>query len=39
LVEDLLKGHRHPSPCRCGVQQTVWEWDRPFERIYTAQRG
>ena len=25
LVEDLLKGHRPPSLCRCGVQKTVWE--------------
>jgi hypothetical protein len=23
LVEDLLKGHRPPSLCRCGVQKTV----------------
>src|SRR4029453_2866836 len=28
LVENLLKGHRLPSLCRCGVQQTVWEWER-----------
>jgi hypothetical protein len=38
LVEDLLKGHRHPSLCRYGVQQTMWEWDRLFECIYTAQK-
>jgi hypothetical protein len=36
LVEDLLKGHRPPSLCRCGVQKTVWEWEKPFERTYTA---
>jgi hypothetical protein len=23
LVEDLLKGHRLPSLCRCSVQKTV----------------
>jgi len=23
LVEDLLKGHRPPSLCRCSVQMTV----------------
>src|SRR5262245_28340892 len=34
LVEDLLKGHRSPSLCRCGVQKTVWEWNRLFRRIY-----
>src|SRR6516165_1326061 len=27
VVENLLKGHRLPSLCRCGVQKTVWEWD------------
>src|SRR5882724_3596104 len=36
LVEDLLKSHRPPSRGRCGVQKTVWEWERPFERMYTA---
>src|SRR6266446_1505990 len=36
LVEDLLKGHRQPSRGRCGVQKTVWELERPFERTYTA---
>jgi hypothetical protein len=36
LVEDLLKGHRPPSRGRCGVQKTVWEWNRLFGRIYTA---
>ena len=36
LVEDLLKGHRPPSLCRCGVQKTVWEWEEPFGRMYTA---
>jgi hypothetical protein len=36
LVEDLLKGHRPPSRGRCGVQQTVWEWEKPFGRMYTA---
>jgi hypothetical protein len=36
LVEDLLKGHRPPSLCRYGVQQTVWEEEKPFGRIYTA---
>ena len=36
LVEDLLKSHRPPSRGRCGVQKTVWEWDRPFGRMYTA---
>src|SRR5919197_3464265 len=29
LVEDLLKGHRHPSLCRCGVQKTVRAWEKP----------
>jgi hypothetical protein len=23
LVEDLLKGHGHPSLCRCGAEKTV----------------
>jgi hypothetical protein len=23
LVQDLLKGHGHPSLCRCGVEKTV----------------
>ena len=36
LVENLLKGHRHPSRCRCGVQKTVWEWAKPCARMYTA---
>jgi hypothetical protein len=36
LVEDLLKGHRHSSLRRCGVQKTVWEWHRPCGRSYTA---
>ena len=36
VVEDLLKGHRHPSLYRCGVQKTVWEWEKPFGRMYTA---
>jgi hypothetical protein len=36
LVEDLLKGHHHPSRCRCGVQKMVWEWAKPFGRLYTA---
>jgi hypothetical protein len=39
LVEDLLKSHCLPSRGRCGVQQIVGEWDKPFERIYTAQSG
>src|SRR5262245_64541620 len=30
LVENLLKGHRHPSLCRCGVQQTVWAEAKRF---------
>src|SRR5215510_13394624 len=34
LVENVLKGHRSPSLCRCGVQKTVWEWNRLFRRIY-----
>src|SRR5262249_18916407 len=38
LGEDFIKGHGHPSRCRCSVQKTVWEWNRPFECIYTAQR-
>src|SRR5262249_2636923 len=29
LVEELLKGHHPPSLCRCGVQQTVWEEEKP----------
>src|SRR6516164_1408559 len=29
LVQDLLKGHRPPSLRRSGVQQTVWEWEKP----------
>jgi hypothetical protein len=29
LVENLLKGHRLPSRRRGGVQQTVWEWEKP----------
>ena len=36
LLEHLLKGHRPPSLYRCGVQKTVWEWNRPFRRMYTA---
>ena len=36
VVEDLLKGHRHSSLRRCGVQKTVWEWHRMFRRSYTA---
>ena len=36
LVENLLKGHRPPSLCRCGVQKTVWELARPLGRRYTA---
>ena len=36
LVEDLLKGHRPPSLCQYGVQQTVWEEEKPFGRLYTA---
>ena len=36
LVEDLLKGHCPPSLCQCGVQKTVWEWEKPCERTYTA---
>ena len=36
LVENLLKGHRPPSLCRCGMQKTVWEWGKPFGRMYTA---
>src|SRR5262249_2084334 len=36
VVEDLLKGHRHSSLRRCGVQKTVWEWHRPCGRSYTA---
>src|SRR5215471_6007841 len=28
LVENLLKGHRPPSLCRGGVEQTVWEWEK-----------
>ena len=38
LVEDLLKGHRPPSLCRCGMQKMVWEAERPFGRMYTAPR-
>ena len=34
LVEHLLKGHRPPSLGRCGVQKTVWEWDRSFGHVY-----
>jgi hypothetical protein len=36
VVEDLLKGYRIPSLCRCAVQKRVWALTRPFERIYTA---
>src|SRR5262249_6471035 len=36
LIENLLKSHRPPSLCRCGVPQTVWELARPFGRMYTA---
>src|SRR5262245_60247004 len=38
LGEDFIEGHGHSSRCRCGVHKTVGEWDRPCERIYTAQR-
>jgi hypothetical protein len=30
LIEHLLQGHHPHSLGRCGVQQTVWEWDKPF---------
>jgi hypothetical protein len=36
VVENLLKGHRPPSLCRCGVQKTVWELDRLFRCSYTV---
>jgi hypothetical protein len=36
LVEDLLKGHRIPSLCRCGVRKTVYALARPLGRMYTA---
>src|SRR5262249_16781597 len=36
VVEDLLKGHRPPSLCRCGVQQPVWAWVRVCGSSYTA---
>jgi hypothetical protein len=36
LVQDFLKGHCPPSLGRCGVQKTVWEWGKPFGRMYTA---
>jgi len=36
LVKDLLKGHRSPSPCRCGVQKTVWELARLLGCMYTT---
>jgi len=36
LIEDLLKGHRPPSLYQCSVQQTVWEWEKPCGRMYTA---
>jgi hypothetical protein len=36
LIENLLKGHRQPSRYRRGVQKTMWEWPRPFGRMYTA---
>jgi hypothetical protein len=36
LVENRLKGHYHPSLCRCDVQQTVWEWAKLLGRMYTA---
>jgi hypothetical protein len=29
LIENLLNSHRPPSLCRGGVQQTVWEWEKP----------
>ena len=29
LGEDVIEGHRQPSLCRSGVQQTVWEWEKP----------
>src|SRR5215813_4301480 len=36
LVEDLFKGHGPPSLYQCGVQQTVWEEEKPCGRLYTA---
>jgi hypothetical protein len=36
LVEDLLKGHRTPSLYRWGMQKTVWKWEQPCGRMYTA---
>jgi hypothetical protein len=29
LVEHLLKGHRYPFLGRCGMQKTVWAWEKP----------
>src|SRR6516165_12201667 len=29
LGEDFIEGHRPPSRRRYGVQQTVWEWEKP----------
>jgi hypothetical protein len=29
LVKDLLEGYCPPSLRRGGVQQTVWEWEKP----------
>ena len=36
LVQHFLKSHRSPSLCRCGVQRTVWEWQKPSGSIYSA---
>src|SRR5262249_41387532 len=38
LVENLLKGHRPPSRGRCGVRQTVWEWEKPVG-LFIPKRG
>ena len=38
LVEDSLKGHCPPSLGRYGMQQTVWEEEKPCGRTYTAHR-
>jgi hypothetical protein len=36
VVEDFLKGHHPASRGRDGVQQTVWEADKPFSGLYIA---
>jgi hypothetical protein len=35
-IQHLLKGHRPPSRCRCGVQKPAWKLAKPCGRSYTA---